>query len=75
MELRQKMVIKIYVKQQRIRNNKTMCTHLKSLEDLSDELKILLEVYRGQVWTKNCREWIYYDAVLNPQKLKEEISF
>jgi hypothetical protein len=51
-----------------------MCTHLKPLEDYL-MVENMLEVYRGQVWTKNCREWIYYDAVLNPQKLKEKFHF
>ncbi len=74
MGLRQKMVIKIYVKLQRIRNNKTMCIHLKPLEDYL-MVENILEVYRGQVWTKNCREWIYYDAVLNPKKIKEKFHF
>jgi hypothetical protein len=35
----------------------------------------IAETYRGQVWSKNCREWIYYDAVLNPQKLKDKFHF
>ncbi|MBK8352728.1 MAG: hypothetical protein IPP60_02455 [Sphingobacteriales bacterium] len=51
-----------------------MCIHLKSLEDFLKSENIA-EVYRGQVWSKNCREWIYYDAILNPQKLKEKFHF
>ncbi len=51
-----------------------MCIHLKPLENYLKTKKIT-ETYRGQVWTKNCREWIYYDAVLNPQKLKERFHF
>jgi hypothetical protein len=51
-----------------------MCIHLKPLEDYL-KAENIHEVYRGQVWSKNCREWIYYDAVLNPQKLKEKFHF
>jgi hypothetical protein len=51
-----------------------MCIHLKSLEDFLKR-KNIKEVYRGQVWSKNCREWIYYDAILNPQKLKDKFHF
>lgn len=51
-----------------------MCIHLKSLEDFLKSENIA-EVYRGQVWSKNCREWIYYDVILNPQKLKDKFHF
>jgi hypothetical protein len=48
-----------------------MCIHLKPLEDYLQSEGIV-ETYRGQVWSKNCREWIYFDAILNPQKLKDK---
>ena len=51
-----------------------MCIHLKPLENYL-QTQGIAETYRGQVWSKNCREWIYYDAVLNPQKLKEKFQF
>lgn len=38
------------------------CKHLHQLED---ELltKNIRETYRGQPWSKNCREWVYFDCV------------
>ncbi|MBK6275925.1 MAG: hypothetical protein IPF58_15115 [Saprospirales bacterium] len=51
-----------------------MCIHLKPLENYL-QTQGIAETYRGQVWSKNCREWIYFDAVLNPQKLKEKFQF
>lgn len=51
-----------------------MCSHLKPLENylLAEGIS---ETYRGQVWSKNCREWVYFDVVLEPQKLKEKFDF
>ena len=51
-----------------------MCIHLKPLEDYL-KTKGIAEIYRGQVWSKNCREWIYYDAVLDPKSLKAKFHF
>ena len=74
------MAIKTYAKLRRKRNNENpkscekMCIHLKPLEDYL-KTQGIVETYRGQVWTKNSREWIYYDAVLNPQELKEKFDF
>lgn len=51
-----------------------MCIHLKPLEDYLKSLDIK-ETYRDKVWSKNCREWIYFDAVLKPQKLKAKFHF
>lgn len=51
-----------------------MCIHLKPLEDYLIGLGIA-ETYRGQVWSENCREWVYYDAVLQPERLKKRFNF
>lgn len=51
-----------------------MCIHLKPLEDYL-KAQGIVETYRGQVWSKNCREWIYFDTLLNPQELKEKFDF
>jgi hypothetical protein len=37
--------------------------------------KNVKELFRGNAWSKNCREWVYYDCVLNVKKLKEKFSF
>jgi hypothetical protein len=51
-----------------------MCEHLTALEN---ELKSkgLKETYRGQPWSGNCREWVYYDCVLDVEKLKSRYNF
>lgn len=51
-----------------------MCMHLKPLEDYLISEGIA-ETYRGQTWSENCREWVYYDAVLDPKKLKKRFQF
>jgi len=45
-----------------------MCIHLKPVEDYLLS-KGYNEVYRGQVWSNNCREWIYFNTILQPQEL------
>ncbi|MCB9032844.1 MAG: hypothetical protein H6553_03320 [Chitinophagales bacterium] len=50
-----------------------MCIHLKPIEDYLKSIGYL-EVYRGQVWSENCREWIYFDAVLNIAELQEKFK-
>ena len=46
-----------------------MCEHLINLEN---ELKAsgIRETYRGQPWSKNCREWVYFDCVLDLEKIR-----
>lgn len=45
-----------------------MCAHLKPIEDYLKKAGYT-EIYRGQPWSKNCREWIYFDEVLDPIEL------
>jgi hypothetical protein len=44
------------------------CEHLQALE-----ADILLagvqETFRGKAWSANCREWVYFDCVLDVEKL------
>jgi hypothetical protein len=51
-----------------------MCEHLKELDQ---ELKArrISETYRGQAWSDNCREWVYYDCILDLEKIKARYSF
>jgi hypothetical protein len=46
-----------------------MCEHLQPLEDYIKAKKIP-EIFRGQAWSNNCREWVYFDCVLEPESLK-----
>ncbi len=40
------------------------CEHLAALESVLRAARIE-ETYRGQAWSKNCREWVYYRCVLD----------
>ena len=45
-----------------------MCAHLYQVEVYLKEQGVS-ETFRGQSWSANCREWIYYDCVLKPEAL------
>lgn len=40
------------------------CNHLNILEKelLNQRIKV---TYRGQAWSKNCREWVYFDCLFS----------
>ena len=50
-------------------NIELMCEHLQSLEDYLKSKKIR-ETFRGQAWSDNCRDWVYFDCVLEPESLR-----
>lgn len=33
------------------------------------------ETSRGQAWSKNCREWVYFDLVFDTEALTSRVSF
>jgi len=51
-----------------------MCEHLINLDN---ELKAkpIRETFRGQPWTDNCREWVYYDCLLDLAKVRSRYQF
>lgn len=51
-----------------------MCEHLIELDS---ELKAtgIKETYRGKAWSDNCREWVYYDCVLDLEKIEQRHKF
>lgn len=50
-----------------------VCEHLAPLEkELKD--KMIKETYRGQPWSANCREWVYFDCVLNVESIKTRLA-
>jgi len=51
-----------------------VCEHLAPLEDELNRANIK-ETYRGKAWTKNCREWAYFDVVLDTSALAARLSF
>lgn len=50
-----------------------MCEHLSPLEQYLASLQIR-ETFRGQAWSDNCKEWIYYDCILSTGALKEKFN-
>ena len=50
-----------------------MCEHLRFLEDYLKAKKIP-EIFRGQAWSDNCREWVYFDCVLDTESLKTKFN-
>ena len=50
-----------------------VCQHLAPLENelIRSNVK---ETYRGQAWTKNCREWVYFDVVLETATLATRLN-
>lgn len=46
-----------------------MCEHLQPVEDYLRAKKIP-ETFRGQAWSDNCREWVYFDCILDTESLK-----
>jgi len=51
-----------------------VCEHLQQLEQelLQSGVK---ETYRGQAWSHNCREWVYFHCVLDLAALRERMQF
>ncbi len=50
-----------------------LCKHLRPLEEeiLSKHVK---ELYRGKPWTKNCREWVYFDCYFDIPSIKKRLN-
>lgn len=46
------------------------CEHLIDLEHALVEAHIP-ETFRGQAWSENCREWVYYHCVLDLAQLRQ----
>lgn len=51
-----------------------VCSHLSLLEQ---ELirSGTAETFRGQAWSDNCREWVYFDTVLDIDAIRERWAF
>ena len=45
------------------------CEHLRAIEEaiLSGGFK---ETFRGQAWSNNCREWVYFDCYIDPSAVR-----
>lgn len=51
-----------------------VCSHLAALEAELIAARIR-ETARGAVWSKNCREWVYFDVVLDLEALAARFTF
>jgi hypothetical protein len=51
-----------------------VCKHLQLLEKEIIQAGIK-ETFRGQAWSKNCREWVYFDCYLDRESLIKRFSF
>ena len=51
-----------------------VCEHLRELEErmLAAGLRV---TFRGQAWSRNCREWVYFDCLLDRAAIRETIEF
>lgn len=51
-----------------------LCKHLQGLE-AEIIASGIAETFRGQAWSDNCREWVYFDCVLDLAALRARLSF
>ena len=50
-----------------------ICEHLKLLENDLVAAGVR-ETYRGQAWTHNCREWVYFDCYLDRDSIRKRLD-
>jgi hypothetical protein len=50
-----------------------MCEHLIELDNYLKN-KSIKELFRGKAWSENCNEWVYYDCILNVNKLRKKFK-
>jgi hypothetical protein len=51
-----------------------MCDHLTALDRYLKQIG-MKETFRGQAWGNGTREWVYYDCVLNLDKISSRYQF
>jgi len=50
------------------------CEHLVALERAL-QAQGFKETFRGQAWSQNCREWVYFDCFLPTQLIRDKFKF
>jgi hypothetical protein len=50
-----------------------ICTHVRWLEEALSAAGFR-ETYRGQTWSNNCREWVYFDVILDVPRLQLQFT-
>ena len=51
-----------------------VCEHLSALER-EVQARGIKETFRGQAWSDNCREWVYFECVLDLAALRARFDF
>jgi hypothetical protein len=46
-----------------------LCVHLRELEQ-AIQARGIRETSRGQAWSENCREWVYFDCYLEREEIR-----
>jgi hypothetical protein len=46
-----------------------VCEHLRQLDEAIHAVGIA-ETFRGQAWSSNCREWVYFDCYLDVEAIR-----
>jgi hypothetical protein len=50
-----------------------LCEHLRLLETAIAS-KGIRETFRGQAWSNNCREWVYFDCYIDQEKVRSDFA-
>ena len=50
------------------------CEHLRALEQALRDAGFE-PTFRGQAWSENCREWVYFDCYLPAKLIRETFAF
>jgi hypothetical protein len=51
-----------------------VCSHLRQLEQELTAAGVK-ETFRGQAWSRNCREWVYFDCFLDRASIRQRMEF
>ena len=50
------------------------CEHLRPLEQAMIDAG-MKETFRGQAWSNNCREWVYFDCFIDTASARKKFAF
>ncbi|MBZ5531413.1 MAG: hypothetical protein LAO20_08275 [Acidobacteriia bacterium] len=50
-----------------------LCEHLRTLEEAMVAAG-MRETWRGQAWSNNCREWVYFDCFIDTEAVRRNLS-
>lgn len=50
-----------------------ICEHLRSLEHAL-VARGIRETFRGQPWSQNCREWVYFDCFIDTAAVRTTLA-